>query len=75
LSLDPLTPRGNTVQVKGRTEAGVSLTINGQPIDVRPDGSFNEFVSLAAGRQEIVVRAVGANGGVAEQRRPLVAPN
>jgi hypothetical protein len=75
LSLDPLAPRGHTVQVKGRTEAGAALTINGQGVDVRPDGSFNEFVTLAPGRQELVVRAVSQGGGVAEQRRPVVAPD
>jgi hypothetical protein len=75
LSLEPLTPRGHTVQVKGRTEAGASLTINDQAIAVRPDGSFNEILTLNPGRQDIVVRAVGAGGGVAEQRRPVVAPN
>jgi hypothetical protein len=63
------------VQVKGRTEAGASLTINDQAIAVRPDGSFNEILTLNPGRQDIVVRAVGAGGGVAEQRRPVVAPN
>jgi len=75
LSLDPLTPRGRTVQVKGRTEAAASLTINDQAIQVRPDGSFNEILTLNPGRQEIVVRAVSAGGGVAEQRRPVVAPD
>jgi hypothetical protein len=75
LTLEPLTPRGQTLLVKGRTEAGATLTVNGLPIEVRSDGSFNEVLALAAGPQEIVVRAVGVGGGVAEQRRSVVAPD
>jgi hypothetical protein len=74
LSLEPLNPRGRTVQVKGRTEAGAAVTVNDLAIQVRADGSFNEILTLNPGRQEIVVRAVGSGGGVAEQRRPVVAP-
>jgi Glucodextranase, domain B len=61
--------------VKGRTEAGAAVSVNGEKVDVRPDGSFNEFLTLASGRQEVVVRAIGANGGIAELRRPVVAPD
>ena len=75
LTLEPLVPRGHTVQVKGRTEAGASLSVNGEKIDVRPDGSYNEFVTLASGRQEVVLRATGTGGGIAELRRPVVVPD
>lgn len=75
LSLEPMTPKGSAVQVKGRTQPGAALTVNGQAIDVRPDGSFNEFLSLAPGPQEVVVRAVGTNGAATEQRRTVVVPD
>jgi hypothetical protein len=75
LSLEPMAPKGNTVQVKGRTQPGAALTVNGQVIDVRPDGSFNEFLSLAPGPQEIVVRATGTGGAATEQRRNIVVPD
>ena len=75
LSMEPLSPRGNAVQVKGRTEAGAALSVNGQKIVVRADGSFNEFLTLSSGRQEVVVRATGTDGGVAELRRPVVVPD
>jgi hypothetical protein len=75
LTLEPMNPRGNAVQVKGRTDAGVTLSVNGQRIDVRPDGSFNEFLTLSSGRQEVIVRAMGADGGIAEIRRPVVVPD
>ncbi|MGE0452965.1 MAG: FecR domain-containing protein [Vicinamibacteria bacterium] len=74
LSIDSLDVRTNILQIKGRTEPGASVTVNGQRIDVQVDGSFNEFVTLEKlGKQVIVVRAVGVDGGVNEQRRTVVA--
>ncbi len=75
LTWEPISPRGNTIQVKGRTEAGAALSLNGERIEVRPDGSFSEILTLSSGRQEVVLRATGAGGGVAELRRPVVAPD
>lgn len=73
LRLEPLEPRGFIVQVEGTTEAGATVSVNNHRIDVEPDGSFNEFVTLERpGRQEVVVRAVGMNGGVAEEKRSVV---
>ncbi len=76
LTLEGLTPAGNVVHVKGRTEPGASLTVNGQRVDVQSDGSFNEFVTLeGSGRQVVVVRATSVGGGVNEQKRPVVVNN
>jgi hypothetical protein len=73
LKLEPLEARGNILQVKGSTEAGASLTVNGQRIDVASDGTFNEFITLEPGaRPLVVIRATGLNGGVNEQKRPFV---
>ncbi|HEY7516122.1 MAG TPA: hypothetical protein VIC87_16655, partial [Vicinamibacteria bacterium] len=73
LTLEPLEARGNILQVKGKTEAGASLTVNGQRIDVASDGTFNEFITLEPGaRPLVVIRATGLNGGVNEQKRPFV---
>ena len=61
--------------MRGRTEAGATLTVNGQRVDVGGDGSFNEFIQLPAekaGRQIVVFRAVGINGGVTESKRPVM---
>jgi hypothetical protein len=74
LSIDSLDVRTQILQIKGRTEPGATLTVNGQRIDVQSDGSFNEFLTLEKlGKQTILVRAVGINGGVNEQRRSVTA--
>jgi hypothetical protein len=73
LVVDPLDIRTNIVQVKGRTEPGASVTVNGQRVEVQEDGSFNEFITLQeVGKQWVVIRSTGINGGVNEQKRTVV---
>jgi hypothetical protein len=72
LVVPALEARGNIVQVKGRTEPGANVTVNSQRVDVADDGTFNEFITLPTekpGRQEVLIRSVGLNGGVNTQRR------
>ena len=72
LTIDMVDVRANILQIKGRTEPGATVTVNGQRVDVQADGSFNEFIQLAKlGRQIVVVKAVGINGGENEQRRSV----
>ena len=73
LSLETIEPKSNILHVKGRTEPGVSLTVNGQRVDVQSDGSFNEFITLEKpGKQVVVIRATSIGGVVNEQKRPVV---
>jgi hypothetical protein len=73
LAIESLDLRTNILQVKGRTEPGATLTVNGQRVEVRNDGSFNEFITLdKPGRQTILLRATGINGGVREERPTVV---
>ena len=75
LNIESLEVRQNILQVRGRTEPGASLTVNGQRVDVASDGAFNEFIQLPAekpGRQLVVFRVVGINGGIVEQKRPVM---
>jgi hypothetical protein len=72
LVIESLDVRTNILQAKGRTEPGATVTVNGQRVDVRDDGSFNEFIALQkTGRQVVTIRALGINGGVAELRRTV----
>ena len=74
LAIDLLDVRANILQIKGRTEPGGSVTVNGQRVDVQSDGTFNEFITLEKlGRQNVVVRATGLNGGVNTQQRTIDA--
>jgi hypothetical protein len=73
LALQPLDVRANILQVKGRTEPGSTLTVNGQRVDVASDGTFNEFVTLdKPGKQTVLIRSMGLNGGVRELRPTVV---
>ena len=73
LVIEALDVRANILQIKGRTEPGATVTVNDQRVDVQGDGSFNEFIQLdKGGRQLVVIRSTGINGGVNEQKRPIV---
>ncbi len=73
LTVASLEVRNNILQIKGRSEPGASVTVNGQRVEVQADGSFNEFVTLdKAGAQVVEIRAVGLNGGVMVKRQSVV---
>jgi len=73
LLLETVEARANILQVKGRTEPGATVTVNGQRIDVQSDGTFNEYIQMdKAGRQYVVIKAVGINGGAKEERRSVL---
>lgn len=73
LLIELLDTRQNILQVKGKTEPGASVTVNGQHVEVEGDGGFNDFITLEKpGKQIVVIRAIGLNGGVNEQKRPIV---
>jgi hypothetical protein len=60
LVLGPVQLHANLLQVKGKTEPGATVTVNGQRLKVEPDGSFNDWVALTEmGRQEVVIRSKG----------------
>ena len=73
LIIEVFEARSNVVRLVGKTEPGAQLTVNGDPMAVQPDGSFQEFVTLARkqGEQRVVIRAVSLSGGVAEVTRTL----
>ena len=50
---------------EGPHRAGATVTVNGQRVDVQSDGTFNEFITLEKpGKQTVMIRAIGLNGGV-----------
>jgi hypothetical protein len=71
--IESVDTRQNILQVKGRTEPGATVTVNGQRVEVDGDGSFNDYITLEKpGRQLVVIRATGLNGGVNERKQPVV---
>jgi hypothetical protein len=73
LFLEVLELRDAILHARGRTEPGAVVTVDTRTAEVRPDGSFDEFVTLdAAGPYEVIVRARGIDGGIAETRRTVI---
>ena len=72
LIIDSLEARGNVVQIKGRTQPGVELTVNGQPLQLEADGSFEEFITLLQpGTQVLVLLATDQDGISSEVKRSV----
>ena len=62
--------KGNLLHVRGRTEPGATLSLNGVRIEVQADGSFNEFVTFdGEAGASVRLTATGTRGGTVEQRR------
>ncbi len=74
LMLDAIELREAQLHIKGRTEPGVTVTINGERIRVQGDGSFNEHVVLKRGATAVSVRATSVNGAIMEQQLPIIVP-
>jgi hypothetical protein len=76
LVLETAELKGNILHVRGRTEAGSRVTLNDERLEVQPDGSFNEFVTFAAGPgATVVVRVTSPRGGTSEERRRVTVAN
>jgi hypothetical protein len=68
--------KGNVLHVRGRTEPGANLSLDGQRLEVQADGSFSEFVAFEAGAgSSVLLKVTGAKGGTAEQRRRVTVAN
>jgi hypothetical protein len=63
--------RGDQLHLSGQTEPGVTLTVNGEPIQVQRDGSFGEHVVLEPGTTAVSIRATGRTGAVTQQTLPI----
>jgi hypothetical protein len=76
LAFDGAELKGNILHVRGRTEPGANLTLNGERLEVQADGSFNEFLTFEGGPgATVVLRATTRKGGTVEERRRVTATN
>src|SRR5690606_4919690 len=61
--VDGTTHDGSEVDVAGRTDPGATVTVDGAPTTVNPDGTFvHRRSGLAVGANQITVVATGTNG-------------
>jgi hypothetical protein len=67
-ALDEVAP--GIVHVGGRTDPGATVTVNGTPVKVMPDGSFSEYVRRV-GPGDIVIRTTSPDGQFTEQARAV----
>jgi len=66
------TQMGNFFLVQGTTEAGATVTVNGEPVDVGADGTFKKAVALSReGWNTIVIRATDPAGNTTEDRKTV----
>lgn len=63
LTVSPPQQLGNVFLIFGKTDPGVIITVNAEPADVEPDGSFRKTVTInREGYTTLVVKAVDAAG-------------
>ena len=74
LDLEPFMQHGHVIEVKGKTQQGARVMVNGEQVPViNDDGSFNFFTPpLPTGESVITVTAQNEKGGVATQTKRVV---
>ncbi len=73
LELSDLVQNGHSIMVKGRTESGARVMVNGQEAVVKSDGTFIYFTgALPTGENMITVTAQNAKGGVNTKQQTVV---
>jgi hypothetical protein len=74
LDLDPFVQHGHVIEVKGKTEAGARVMVNGREVPIiGDDGSFHFFTPpLPNGESLITVTAQNLKGGVNTRQERVV---
>src|SRR5262249_22266340 len=72
LELGDFVQHGHSIEVKGRTEPGARVMVNGQEAVVNGDGTFRHFTNqLPTGENMITVTAQNTKGGVNTKQQPV----
>lgn len=73
LEIVSLIQHGHVFEIKGQTEAGARVMVNGQEVAmINPDGSFHHFTNqLPTGENWITVTAQNSKGGYGLVSRPV----
>jgi len=74
LEIEPFVQHGPVMQVRGKTERGARVMVNGEEVPViLPDGSFSYFTPpLPKGESVITITAQNSRGGVSTQTKRVV---
>ena len=74
LELEPFIQHGHVIEVKGKTQQGARVMVNGEQVPIiGDDGSFNYFTPpLPAGESMITITAQNERGGVNTQTKRVV---
>jgi hypothetical protein len=74
LELDPFVQHGHVIEVKGKTQIGARVMVNGREVPmIATDGTFHYFTPpLPPGEAVIVVTAQTAQGGVNTQQKKII---
>jgi hypothetical protein len=73
LAIDALDEPAGGVVVRGRTEAGARVYVQGEAIRADPDGGFETRIALRPGAFPLLVEAVDAAGNVSSHTRIVTA--
>jgi hypothetical protein len=69
LTVFPPQQMGNLFLIYGKTEPGAIVTVNAEPADVEPDGSFKKTITVERdGAAVLVVKSVDASGNETVRR-------
>ncbi len=69
LTVYPPQQMGSLFLIYGKTEPGAVVTVNGEPADVEPDGSFKKTITVERdGATVLIVKAVDAAGNETVRR-------
>ncbi|HXU44862.1 MAG TPA: FecR domain-containing protein [Thermoanaerobaculia bacterium] len=72
LDLDDIKPYGTILIVGGKTEPGARLSINGEAVEVDPNGAFNKAIQITKeGWSTVEIRAADAQGNPTVVKRSV----
>lgn len=63
------------VEIKGKTEPGAKLTLNGQEVSLSPDGGFELTVALAQGANMLQLESINSLGKITKIERTVMGPS
>jgi len=64
--------KNRSIPVRGKTEANVQLTLNGEPVSFLPEGSFEVSYDLKPGKNDLTFEAKNLAGNVSKIARTVI---